>query len=146
MRKIKDSRDLRQSVYVQKENMELLQEYLNKNSSGNLSNVVNKALEVYLGADIFDGDKVIREDKGYRLVVLRIRVEILKVLQVFKRKYKCKGVFEFVNGHLLKALILQHEEEFPRKDNIGMGFIKKWSDKVKMKLIRKGFKLSEGKE
>lgn len=146
MKKINNSRDLRQSVYMQKDNMEMLQEFLNKNPSLNLSNVINSALEVYLGADIFDGDKVIREDKGYRLVVLRIRVEILKVLQVFKRKYKCRGVFEFVNGHLLKALMLQHEEEFPRKDNIGIGFIKKWSDKVKMKLIRKGFKLSEGKE
>ena len=146
MKKINSSRDLRQSVYIQRGNMELLQEYLSKNPSLNLSNVINSALEVYLGAEIFDGDKVIREDKDYRLVILRVRVEVLRVLRVFKRKYKCRGVFEFVNGHLLKALMLQHDEDFPRKDNIGIGFIKKWSDKVKMKLIRKGFKLSEGKE
>lgn len=146
MKKINNSRDLRQSVYVQKDNMEMLQEFLNKNPSLNLSNVINSALEVYLGAEIFDGDKIIREDKDYRLVILRVRVEVLKVLRIFRRKYKCRGVFEFINGHLLKALSVQHDEEFPRKDNIGAGLIKKWSDKVKMKLIRKGFKLSEGKE
>lgn len=146
MKKINSSRDLRQSVYIKKENMGLLQEYLNKNPSLNLSNAINSALKVYLEAEIFDGDEVIREDKDYRLIVLRVRVEVLKVLRIFKRKYKCRGVFEFINGHLLKALMLQHDDEFPRKDNIGARLIKKWSDKVKMKLIRKGFKLSEGKE
>ena len=140
-----NSKDLSKFVYIKKDNMEVLQEYLNKNPSLNLSNVINKALEVYLKSEIFDGDKIIREDRGYKLVVLRVRVEVLKVLQMFKRKYKCRGVMEFVNGHLLKALMLQHDSEFPRKDNMGMGLVNKWADKVKMKIVRKGLKLSYDK-
>lgn len=140
-----NSKDLSKFVYIKKDNMEIVKDYLSKNPSLNLSNLVNSALEVYLKSDIFDGDKVIREDKSYRLVMLRVRVEILKVLQVFKRKYKCRGVFEFVNGQLLKALMVQHDSEFPRKDNIGSVTVNKWADKVKMKIIRKGLKLSYDK-
>lgn len=132
-----NSKELKKSIYIQKDNMELLEEFLNKNPSLNSSKVVNEALSLYLSSVKFNGDVQIKKDNSYVLCVVRLHKVLVNVLNIFKSRYKSRGVIEFINGHLLKALSIQHFEQFPRKDNMGFVYIKNLAEKVKMRLVRK---------
>ncbi len=132
-----NSKELKKSIYIQKDNSKLLDEFLSKNPSLNTSNVVNEALSLYLSSVKFDGDSQIKKDNNYVLCVIRLHKVLVDVLNIFKSRYKSRGVIEFINGHLLKALSIQHFEQFPRKDNMGFVYIKNLAEKVKMRLVRK---------
>ena len=137
MQKIKSSKELKKSVYIKKDNMELLQDYLNQHPSLNVSDVVNSALSEYLTSVKYDGDTQIKKNEDYVLCVVRLHKILVKVLDIFKGKYKSSGVTEFINGHLLKMLEQQHFDSFPRKDNMGLVLVNKWAEKIKMKLVNK---------
>lgn len=132
-----NSKELKKSIYIQKDNMKLLDEFLNKNPSLNSSKVVNEALSLYLTSIKFDGDTQIKKNDDYVLCVIRLHKVLVKVLNIFKAKYKSRGVIEFINGHLLKVLMIQSHEKFPRKDNMGFVLVKNLAEKVKMRLVAK---------
>lgn len=132
-----NSKELKKSIYIQKDNMKLLDEFLNKNPSLNSSKVVNEALSLYLTSFKFDGDTQIKKNEDYVLCVIRFHKVLVKVLNIFKTKYKTRGVIEFINGHLLKVLMIQSYEKFPRKDNMGFVLVKNLAEKVKMRLVAK---------
>lgn len=131
------SKELKKSIYIQKDNMKLLDEFLSKNPSLNSSKVVNEALLLYLTSVKFDGDTQIKKNEDYVLCVIRLHKVLVKVLNIFKAKYKSRGVIEFINGHLLKVLMIQSYEKFPRKDNMGFVLVKNLAEKVKMRLVTK---------
>lgn len=131
------SKELKKSVYIKKDNFELLDEFLSKNPSLNCSNVVNEALSLYLNSVKFDGDSQVKKDNNYVLCVIRLHKVLIEILNIFRSRYKSRGVIEFINGHLLKALAIQHFEQFPRKDNMGFVYIKNLAEKVKMRLVKK---------
>ncbi len=131
------SKELKKSIYIQKDNMKLLEDFFNKNPSLNSSKVINEALSLYLTSVKFDGDSQIKKNDDYVLCVIRLHKALVKVLNIFKARYKTRGVIEFVNGHLLKALEIQSYEKFPRKDNMGLVLIKKLAEKVRMRLTMK---------
>lgn len=132
-----NSKELKKSIYIQKDNMKLLDEFLNKNPSLNSSKVVNEALSLYLTSIKFDGDTQIKKNDDYVLCVIRFHKVLVKVMNIFKAKYKSRGVVEFINGHLLKILMIQSYEKFPRKDNMGFVLVKNLAEKVKMRLVAK---------
>lgn len=132
-----NSKELKKSIYIQKDNMKLLDEFLNKNPSLNSSKVVNEALSLYLTSVKFDGDTQIKKNEDYVLCVIRLHKVLVKVMNIFKTKYKTRGVIEFINGHLLKILMIQSYEKFPRKDNMGFVLVKNLAEKVKMRLVAK---------
>lgn len=132
-----NSKELKKSIYIQKDNMKLLDEFLNKNPSLNSSKVVNEALSLYLTSIKFDGDTQIKKNEDYVLCVIRLHKVLVKVMNIFKAKYKSRGVIEFINGHLLKVLMIQSFEKFPRKDNMGFVLVKNLAEKVKMRLVAK---------
>lgn len=134
---MKNSKELKKSIYIQKDNMKLLDEFLNKNPSLNSSKVVNEALSLYLTSFKFDGDTQIKKNEDYVLCVIRLHKVLVKVMNIFKAKYKSRGVVEFINGHLLKILMIQSYDKFPRKDNMGFVLVKNLSEKVKMRLVAK---------
>lgn len=134
---MRNSKELKKSIYIQKDNMKLLEGFLNKNPSLNSSKVINEALSLYLTSVKFDGDSQIKKSDDYVLCVVRLHKVLVKVLNIFKARYKTRGVIEFINGHLLKALEIQFYEKFPRKDNMGLVLIKKLAEKVRMRLTMK---------
>lgn len=132
-----NSKELKKSIYIQKDNLKLLEEFLNRNPSLNSSKVVNEALSLYLSSIKFDGDTQIKKNDDYVLCVIRFHKVLVKVMNIFKAKYKSRGVVEFINGHLLKILMIQSYEKFPRKDNMGFVLVKNLAEKVKMRLVTK---------
>lgn len=117
--------NMKTSVYINKENEERLKELLKVNPKVSTSGIINEALEDYFNHYNFDTSEL-RCKKDYRVVILRLHKEVVRLLVQLKRNFSAKVVNELIMVLIVREFGNQSgRKKFPDRLYMPLKYINK---------------------
>lgn len=124
---------MKTSVYINQGNEKKLRELVKANPKLTTSGIINEALDDYLNRYSFDTSEL-RCKKEYRVVVFRLRKEVVRLLVQLKKNFSAKAVNELLMTLILREFDNQSgRTKFPDRLYVGLEYINKLIDRLSKK-------------
>lgn len=114
---------MKTSVYINKGNEEAIKELQKNNPKLTTSGIINEALREYTNKYSFDTAEL-RSKSNYRLVVIRLHKEIIRLLVALKKNFSAKAVKEMLMYLIIEQFRKQTcRRTFPDRFYGGLDYI-----------------------
>lgn len=127
----------KKSIYIQDDNIDVVNQLLEKTKKKSFSFVVNKVLEEFRKCKRFASQKY--KTQGYVPIKVYIRAELLEALEYLEKNFDTEAVIQLVNQRLIEEFVEQSKyahrrRKFPDRLYSGDKYLDKLAEKLKSTL------------
>ena len=129
--------DNKKSIYIQDDNINVVNQLLEKTKKKSFSFVVNKVLEEFRRCKRIASQKY--KTQGYVPIKVYIRPELLEALENLEKNFDTEAVIQLVNQRLIEEFVEQSKyahrrRKFPDRLYSGDKYLDKLAEKLKSTL------------